>query len=114
MANLPDETIDTIFSLKRQLWQLINQTTAVGWAILEEYGETEETFPTLEQLDNLKERLTDPYSRLHAILLRVGESQPRATTSVLDLLEITIEQAQATVAAADASIQEVRRDLNLL
>lgn len=25
MANLPDETIDTIFSLKRQLWQLISQ-----------------------------------------------------------------------------------------
>lgn len=113
MANLPDETIDTIFSLKRQLWQLINQTTAVGWAILEEYGETEQTIPTLEQLDNLRERLTDPYSRPHGILLRVGESQPLASTTILDLLEITIEQAQATLAAADASIQEVRRDLNL-
>lgn len=111
MANLAEETIITVFNLERRLWELINQTTAIAWEILEQYGETEETIPAFEQLDNLKERLINPYSRLHTILLRVGESQPIATTAMLDILAITIEQAQATVEAAYASVQEVKRDL---
>lgn len=67
----------------------------------------------LEQLDNVREQLIAPYSRLHTIMLRVGESQPIATTAILYILALTIEQAQATVAAANASIQETKRDLNL-
>lgn len=90
MANLPDETITTVLNLQRRLWELINETTAAAWAILEQYSETEAAIPALEQLDNVRERLTDPYSRLHILLLRVGESQPTAPTATLDLLARTI------------------------
>lgn len=113
MANLPDETLTTIFNLQRRLWELINQTTAAAGAILEQYCETEVTITALEQLDNVRERLTEPYSRLHILLLRVGEFQPTALAATLGLLAQTIEQAQATVEAAEASIQETKRDLNL-
>lgn len=54
------------------------------------------------------------FAKRTRILLRVGESQPIATTAILDILALTIEQAGATIAAASASIQEVKRDLNLL
>lgn len=77
MANLPDKTLTTIFNLQRRLWKLTNETTAAAWVILEQYGETEVTIPALEQLDNVRKRLTDPYSCLHILLLRVRESQPK-------------------------------------
>lgn len=43
MANLPNETITTVLNLERRLLQLINESTAAGFIILEEFGETEET-----------------------------------------------------------------------
>ena len=50
MANLTNETITTVLNLQRRLLQLINQATASGQIILEEYGETEATIPDLEIL----------------------------------------------------------------
>lgn len=113
MANLPAETVTTVFNLQRRLWELITQATATDWAILEQYGETEATITALEQLDNLRKRLTAPYSRLHILLLQLGEFQPKTSAASLDLLAEIIEQAQAMVEAAKVSIQETKRDLNL-
>lgn len=113
MANLPDETITTVFNLQRRLWELINKTTATAWIILEQYSEIEAAIPALEELDNVRDRPTNPYSRLHILLLRIGEAQPTAPTATLDLLAQTITQAQATIEAGEASIQETKRDLNL-
>lgn len=61
MANLPEATVTIVFNLQRQLWELINQATTVAWLIFEQFGETEETFPELEELSNATERLTDSY-----------------------------------------------------
>ena len=58
MANLTNETITTVLNLQRRLLQLINQATASGQIILEEYGETEATIIALNQLQNVRERAT--------------------------------------------------------
>lgn len=58
MANLTNETITTVLNLQRRLLQLINQATAAGQIILEEYGETEATIIALNQLQNVRERAT--------------------------------------------------------
>lgn len=50
MANLPDETITTVLNLQRRLLQLINETTADGFIILEQYGDPEAMIPDLEFL----------------------------------------------------------------
>ena len=44
----------------------------------------------------------------------VAEFQPLATSATLNLLALAVEQAEATNAATDATIQEIRGDLNLL
>ena len=67
----------------------------------------------LEELQNARERLHAPYSRLNTLLLGILESQPTASTAMLDLLMRTIEQAEATVDAVRASVQEVKRIWNL-
>jgi hypothetical protein len=88
--------------------------TNSNWTILEQYGENETTLIALEQLDNSKERLTVSHSRLYNLMLRVAESQPVANSATLNLLNVTIEQTEAIIASVEASIQEAKRDFNLL
>lgn len=112
MANLPEETITTAFSLQRRLWELINQATTAAWVIFEQFGETEETTPELEEL-GVAEKLTDSYSRLYTLMLQVARSQPSATSATLNLLTQSIERSQATADASQASVQEIKRNWNL-
>lgn len=114
MANLPEQTLQTIFSLQYQLFQLINQASAIEAMITDQFGETEITNSTLEELQNARERVTMPYSRLCTLLLRIAEAQPIASNAMIDLLIQTIAQGEAAIAASTASIQEVKRDLNIL
>ncbi len=50
------------------------------------------------------------HSRLHTLLLRILESQPTASTAMLDLLSQTLEQGQSVFNAATASIREIKRN----
>lgn len=114
MAKLPDETFSTIFSLQRRLLERINEATATDAAIFEQFGEVEETRPELEELQSIRERSTSAYTRLYTLLLRVAEAQPVASSATLNLLEQSIEQTQAYVDSAAASIMDVKRNWNLL
>jgi non-ribosomal peptide synthetase component F len=113
MAQLPDETLSTIFRLQQRLVLLLDTATAAEYFILQQFGETEETMPELEAIDNVKERLRIPYNRLHRILQQVAESQPAATADVLEFLYSTIAETEAAADASEASIQEIKRSWNL-
>ncbi len=60
MANLANESITTVLKLERRLLQLINEATAAGFIILEQFGETEETIPELDELQNVREEQYHP------------------------------------------------------
>lgn len=111
MARLSDEILTIIFNLQRQLVEGINEAAATELAIFEQFGEIEITIPPLEQLQNARQRLTESYSRLGMLLLRIAESQP---TDLTILLDQTVEQAQAAVDASQASIREAKEDFDLL
>lgn len=113
MAKLRDETLTIVFNLQRRLLERIDEATATEVAIFEQFGETEETIPELDQLQNVRERARSSYSRLYMLLLRIAEAQPSATSATLNLLTQSIEQAQATDAATDASVQDIKRNWNL-
>lgn len=104
MANLPDTTITNVLDLQRRLLKIINEATPVGFIILEQYGETETTLLDLEQLQNSRERANTYYSRFYILLLEIAESQPMATGAMLDLLACSIEEAQVTIDALEASV----------
>jgi len=48
------------------------------------------------------------------LLLLIAESQPVASYATMNLLYQSIEQALATVPAAEATVEEIKRDWNLL
>ncbi len=68
MAKLPDETLTTVFNLQRQLLERIDEATATGFTLFEQFGETEETIPELNELQSIRERADTYYSRFYTTL----------------------------------------------
>jgi hypothetical protein len=114
MAQLPEETTAVVLELPRRLLGILYQAKALGFLILERYGETETTLTDLEQLDNTRDRADLYYSRFFTILRRISEAQPIADSAMLDLLMVAITEAQITVDALEATLAETKRDWNLL
>jgi HPt (histidine-containing phosphotransfer) domain-containing protein len=113
MAKLSDETLTTTFYLLRQLAQEIEKSCAAEWILFEQYGETPRTIDELEEFQNIRERLNRSYARLNTLLLRILEAQPTATDVMLELLAQAIDDGQANLEAANASIREIKQGWNL-
>ena len=64
-------------------------------------------------LDNIRERANTYYSRFYTLLLRIADSQPIASNAMLELLDRSIEEGQANIAASEATIREEKRNWNL-
>jgi hypothetical protein len=113
MAKLSNETLTTTFYLLRQLAEEIEQSCATEWIFFEQYGETPSTIDELEEFQNIRERLNRAYSRLNTLLLRILEAQPTAANAMLELLAQAIDDGQANLEAANASIREIKQGWNL-
>jgi hypothetical protein len=113
MADLPEETVTTVFGLQRQLLKILNEATRFAFIIFEQFGETTETIPELNELQNIREWETSCYTKLSRLLLQVLESQPVATPATLELLARSIAQTQAIADAGEASNREIKRNWNL-
>lgn len=113
MARLPAETLRTIFSLQQQLLEQIDDARAVEFVLLEQFGETEETIPELDELQSIRERADAYYSRFYVTLRRIYDAQPLASRDILELLSRSINEATAALAATTANVQEIKRNWNL-
>lgn len=113
MARLPIEVAETIWTLKRQLLEIIDAATAAEETIFRNLGETELTIVVLDELKRVSERATPWFTRLSNSQVRIAESQPEITFDMLDLLNQTIGQIQIELPALERSIQEVKQDWNL-
>ena len=113
MAKLPIEESETIWTLKRQLLEIVNTATAAEDALFRNHDETELTIVVLDELQRVSERSTPWFSRLSNLQVRIAESQPDIAFDMLDLLNGTIAQIQVEMPALERSIQEVKQDWNL-
>jgi hypothetical protein len=112
VAKLPDSVIKNILTIQRRIIECIDSTTATEFWLFNSRGETAETLPELEELQNIKERLQSQYSRLHILLLKIAESQPAASRDMLDLLYRAIDSTEAALDASFASLQDIQRNWN--
>jgi hypothetical protein len=113
VAKISRETIEIILALMGNLSILIDTASSTELSIFNHYGETEEIFYVLEQLQNTKERGISSYSRLSTLLLRISEVQPSASIAMTEMLAQAIEQAQATVDAGEATVKEAKNDWSI-
>lgn len=113
MAEISKETIEEILELMGRLSILIDRASFAELSIFNTYGETDEMIYVLEQLQNTKDRGISAYSRLSTLLVKVSEVQPSAPVAMMEMLIKAIEQAQSTVDAGEATVQEARNDWSL-
>lgn len=113
MARLAEETTLTINSLKRQLLDIVDDTTAVEFALFERFGETERTIPVLEQLKSVAKETVSWFSQLSTLQLRIAQAQPIASVDMLELLAQVIERTQLRLPAWKRTIQELEIDWNI-
>ncbi len=113
MAELSPHTLNTVFLLLKRLVTLVDETKSSEFRLFEIAGETAETLPELEQLQNAVERLRQFYARLHTLTLAIAEAQPQASIDMLDLLDRSIREASATANAAEATNRETKQIWNL-
>ncbi|PSF35426.1 hypothetical protein C7H19_16735 [Aphanothece hegewaldii CCALA 016] len=109
MAQLPPEKLILITNLFPRLFEVINLATETEYNLFEQYGETTATIYELDQIKNAAEWAKSFYNRLYILTLQVAESQPVASSATLNLLLQSIEQAQATADAVEATAQETKR-----
>ncbi len=113
MAKLSSETLTNIFNLLRQIAEEIENACSTEWILFEKYGETSRTINELDELQNVKQRLNQSYSRLNILMLKILEAQPSASNDMLDLLTQAINDGLANVDASHASIQEIKKGWSL-
>lgn len=113
MAALPETTITTVLALQRRLLAIIDRATATEMLIFDNYGETETTLIALNDLHNVQERADTYYSRFYTLLRQIASSQPIANPALLELLHRSIDDAEATSNALEATIQEEKRNFNI-
>jgi lantibiotic modifying enzyme len=113
VAQLSQEITTIVLNLQCRLLAIIHEATYTQFVILESYGETEITLSDLEQLDNVQQRADTYYSRFNTLLRQIAGSQPFAISATLELLSRSIEDAQSTVFALEATVQEIKKDWSL-
>jgi hypothetical protein len=113
VAEISPETISKILELLGRLSILIDRASAAELSIFNAYGETEELVDVLDQLQNTKERGVDAYSRLSGLMLKISGFQPSAPIAMVKMLTRSIEIAEATIDAGDATVKEAKSDWNI-
>jgi hypothetical protein len=108
-AKLTGETFLSIYS---PVAKLPDAVIAMEFRLCQQIGETAETLPELEELQNIRDRLVSSYSRLQNILLRVAQSQPIAAQDMLGLLYRSMDRSQSFIDASIASLQDIQRNWN--
>jgi hypothetical protein len=114
VAKIPQETIEKILELMGRLSVLVDAASYSELFIFKTYGETEGMLYVLEQLQNTKERGIASFSRLSTFLLKISEVQPSSPIAMSQMLIQSIEQAEATVDAGEATVKEVKNDWGIL
>jgi 3-methyladenine DNA glycosylase/8-oxoguanine DNA glycosylase len=113
MAKLPRETSETIWSLKRQALEIVEEATAAEAAIFELFGETGTTVPFMDEMKSVAQEAASSFSQLSNLQLRIAETQTTASYDMLELLARVIARTQARIPAWERSIQEVKIEWNL-
>lgn len=113
MAKLPDDILETIFLLLKQLSKLVDDATTAEYSLFEHFGETDETINALDELKNVALEAASRYPQLSTLRLRIAEAQPYLSNDMIQLLERTINQNQLKIPAMERSIEEIKIEWSL-
>jgi TPP-dependent indolepyruvate ferredoxin oxidoreductase alpha subunit len=108
MAKFSSEARQTLWRLKDQLLDLIDEAKALELLLFERFGETNETIIVLDELKDIAEQAASRFSQLSTLQLRLAESQPSVLPDMMELLVQTIANTQQRVPALERSVEEIK------
>lgn len=114
MAKLPIETSETLWTLKRQLLDIVNEATAAEFFLFERFGETDSTIVVLDELKDIAEQAASSFSQLSSLQLRVADTQPSLPPDMLELVSKAIVNTQQRIPALERSVEEIKNEWSLL
>jgi hypothetical protein len=113
MAKLSNEVSETIWSLKRQLADVIENAKAAEFVLFDTFGENERTITYLTDLQSVAEQATDRFSQLTTLQIRVFNTQPQISSDMLDFITQVIAKTETRLPALEQSIQEIKIEWKL-
>ena len=113
MAKLPREIAETIWNLKRQLLDIIDDATEAEYNLFEQFGETDRTIDYLEQLKSVAQQADERFSQFSILQRRLANAQPTAASDMLRLVTEVITYTQARLPAWERSIEEIKIEWRL-
>lgn len=113
MAKLPKDIYETIWRLKRQLADVIENSRDAEFVILDRFGETENTILYLDELQSVAEQATEKFSQFSRLQILIFNIQPQVPGDMLEILMQAIENTEARLPALEQSIQEIKNEWNL-
>lgn len=113
MAKLPNDTSETIWNLKRQLAEIIEDAKAAEFALFNSFGETERTIVYLDELQNVAEQATERFSQFSTLQIRVANVQPQVPSDMLELVMKVVASTEARLPALERSVQEIKTEWGL-
>jgi hypothetical protein len=86
MAKLPNDIYEKIWRLKRQLADEIENSRDAEFAILDRFGETENTIVYLDELQSVAEQATEKFSQFSSLQIRIFNIQPHVPRDMVELV----------------------------
>jgi hypothetical protein len=114
MAKIPSEISETIWRLKRQLADVIEEAKSAEYILFTQFGETERTISYLNDLQNIGEQATERFTQFSTLQIQILNVQPRAPLDMLEILEQAIASTELRLPALQRSIQEIKIEWRLL
>ncbi len=112
MAKLPAELNEKVWSLERELLELLDELTEARFQIEERFRGTEPLEP-LEELQNVIEWVENRFKRISTLHLRIATSQPHSPFDMVNLILEAADSAELKIPAVRQSLLEVKRGLEL-
>ncbi|KAI9134929.1 hypothetical protein [Acaryochloris sp. CCMEE 5410] len=113
MAKLPNDISETIWRLKRQLADVIENARTTEFALFNTFGETERTIVYLDDLQSVAEQATERFTQFSSLQIRIFNIQPHVPRDMLELVMQIISNTEARLPALEQSIQEIKTEWKL-
>jgi len=114
MAKLPNDIFETIWRLKRQLADVIDNARTAEFSLFDTFGETERTMVYLDEFQSVAEQATERFSQFSSLQIRILNVQPHFPEDMLELVTRVIENTDARLPALEQSIQAIKTEWELL
>jgi methyl-accepting chemotaxis protein len=105
--------MNNLVNLQQSLLESLNEAKLSEYLLLENFGETDDTISSLDELTAIALQVADLYSQISRLLLQISEIQPAITSAMLRLLTERVSNIENRIPALRQSIKEIKLDWGL-